>query len=439
MKSRAILVLGPALLLAVPAAAGCSGGTAEPPADSGGAGATGAAAAGSSSGAAVGAGGTGGATFAGSAGASSGGGAAGGAAGASAAGTGPSGGAGGAVAAGGAAGAGAGAGGESAGAGLSTTPGRMMWTAVRHHSGTTPNGRTNGPTQGPEQALVVHNGGAAALTLSLSLTGPGASRFRITSPSGALQLEPGADAEVRLALTTSSDELGAPPAQDDGATALSAALELSAGGKTLSIPSYALVLTYVELEPTFGQILRAFPEYTTKLPSWLPDDANPNPPQLPGVVAGTDEVSAPAFERMDPQKPVVMRALARFSPPGLVPFGWYDPASPGARTTVATLAELKDAQTNDKSRMLEPPLASGSTTFTPSADRFGIWMTPAGVGLLASEDASCFDGKHRVRTWSVRDAQGVVRPGTFLIGGEEAANGDYQDYVFLLENVRPAP
>ncbi len=70
-----------------------------------------------------------------------------------------------------------------------------------------------------------------------------------------------------------------------------------------------------------------------------------------------------------------------------MPFGWYEPGNAESRTTIATLAEQTDPNTNDKSRMLEPPLASGSVTFEPSLAQFGIWMLPAGVGLLASEDA----------------------------------------------------
>lgn len=433
MSRAANVGVGAGLFLVGATLAGCSGGATEPPAPGGGAGATVGAASGVSAGGASGRGGS----SSGSSAGPEGGQLTGGAPAMPAAGTGANG-AGGAGAAGMPA-AGANAGGASTGGSIRATPPRMLWTAVRHHSGTTPSGRTNGPAQGPEQSLVVHNSGTAAVSLALALSGADAARFRITSPSGPLQVEPGADAEVRLALTTDSTALGALPAQDDGATVLSAALELSSGGQALSIPSYALVLTYVELEPTFGQILRAFPQYTSKLPSWLPDDANPNPEELPGVVAGTDEVNAPAFERLDVTKPVLLRALARFSPPGLVPFGWYEAGKPSARTTVGTLAEAKDAQTNDKSRLLEPPLASGSTSFTPAAARFAIWMTPAGVGLLASDDAACFDGKHRVRTWSLRDARGTILPGTFLVGGEEAANGDYQDYVFVLENVKPAP
>jgi hypothetical protein len=89
--------------------------------------------------------------------------------------------------------------------------------------------------------------------------------------------------------------------------------------------------------------------------------------------------------------------------------------------------------------MLDPPLASGSISFEPSGAKFGIWMMPAGVGLLASADADGFDGQHRIRSFALRDAADALIPGSFLVGGEEAANGDYQDYVFVLTNAKPAP
>jgi len=320
---------------------------------------------------------------------------------------------------------------------FSVAPAALLWTAVRHHTGGTPGGRTNGPTQGPERKLSLHNASRAPLSLSASMSGPDAAYFKLSASQ--LNVMPGAEAELGIALTTDSAALGAAPAQDDGATVLNASLTLSDGEQTITVRHYALVLTYAELEPTFGQILRAFPDYTTKLPSWLPDDANPNPGKLPGIVSGTDEVAAPRFEPLDTSQPVTLRVLARFSPSGLVPFGWYESGKLAARTTTGTLAEQSDAQTNDKSRMLEPPLASGSATFTPPASAFGLWMAPAGVGLLTSEDASCFDGQHRVRSFALRDAGGALLPGEYLVAGEEANNGDYQDYVFLLSNVRPQP
>jgi hypothetical protein len=304
-----------------------------------------------------------------------------------------------------------------------------------------PDNRTNGPQEGPEKTFTLHNAGSAALDVTLALSGADAAKFTISEPAGAAgSIAPGADLSVKVRLTTQSAMLGPAPAQDDGATVLNAQLTVSSAGAMLTLPQYALVLTYVELEPTFGQILKGFPAWTSKLPSWLPDDANPNPGSpLPGVVADTDEVAASAFERLDASQPVMLRPLARFSPKGTVPFGWYAPGDVAGRTTVATLAEQADPHTFDKARTFDPPLASGSLSFEPTSPKFGIWMAPAGIGVLASADADGFDKQHRVRSFTLRDAAGAVVPGSFLIGGEEAANGDYQDYVFVLTNVKPAP
>jgi hypothetical protein len=332
-------------------------------------------------------------------------------------------------------------GGATSGGDLTVAPAEGLWTGVRYYTGSTPAGRTSGPQAPPEKVFKLHNGGSTALALTLSLTGADAARFKITTPAAPqLNLAAGADADVKLSITTDNATLGTAPAQKDGATVLNAALEVAGGSQKLSVRNYALVLTYVELEPTFGQILKAFPAWTTKLPSWLPDNANPNPGSpLPGVVAATDEVAAPSFERLDATKPVTFRPIARFSPPGQVPFGWYEPSKIAGRTTAGTMAQEKDPHTNDKSRQLEPPLASGSISFEPTVAKFGVWMAPAGVGLLTSNDADGFDGQHRVRAWTLHDAAGAVLPGSFLVGGEEANNGDYQDYVFVLTNVKPSP
>lgn len=340
----------------------------------------------------------------------------------------------------------AGAGGVAGSAGatsaLSAEPASVLWTGVRHYPGGTGlNNRTSGPATGPEKTITLLNSSAQALDVTLALTGPDATKLAITAPAGgAANIAAGAELTVGLRLITDNAALGPAPAQDDGATVLNAELSVSGGGFAVTVRQYALILTYVELEPTFGQILRAFPGYSSKLPDWLPDDANPNPGSpLPGVVPETDEVHAPAFERLDPAQPVTLQPLARFSPPGTMPFGWYSSGDVSARTTVATMAEQDDPHTNDKSRLLDPPLMSGSTSFEPADAKFGIWMLPAGVGLLASADADSFDGQHRVRAFTLRDAAGTLIPGSFLLGGEEAGNGDYQDYLFVLGNVKPAP
>jgi hypothetical protein len=332
----------------------------------------------------------------------------------------------------------AGSAGQNGALALSPTDG--LFTGVRYYTGSTPSNRTSGPSMGPSQTFRIHNAGPSATSVTASLSGSDAARFEITSPASfPVNVAPNADADVTLRLVTANSALGAAPAQDDGATVLEATLTAKAGSVETRTRLYALVLTYVELEPTFGQILHAFPEYTSMLPNSIRNDANPNPATLPGVEAGTDEVRAPIFRRADAGMPVTLRPIARFSPPGLVPFGWYRPGAIANRTTVGTLAEASDAHTNNKSRMLLPPLASGTTSFEPTETTFGLFMTPAGVGLLATEDAQGFDGAHRCKVWTLRTASGTVRPNEYLIGGEEAANGDYQDYVFIVTNVTPMP
>jgi hypothetical protein len=46
---------------------------------------------------------------------------------------------------------------------------------------------------------------------------------------------------------------------------------------------------------------------------------------------------------------------------------------------------------------------------------------------------------HRIKSYPLKDATGTVVPQTYMVAVEEAANGDYQDYVFVLGNVNVAP
>ena len=41
------------------------------------------------------------------------------------------------------------------------------------------------------------------------------------------------------------------------------------------------------------------------------------------------------------------------------------------------------------------------------------------------------------RIYPVKDRSGQLVPNTYLVTFEDATNGDYQDYVFLLTNARP--
>jgi hypothetical protein len=246
--------------------------------------------------------------------------------------------------------------------------------------------------------------------------------------------------------------LPAAPAQNSGGTLLTATLTATASaGSPNSANLFALLLTTATHEVTLGQILITL---GFKLNVGLAqNNANPNTgtvQQLPRVEAGTDELAAPLFRKVGTGA-ASLRAVARFSPKGPMPFGWYPAGSPATHTVVATMASLPDAQTSDKARMVLPPI-TGSTDFDPGAATFGIWVytdqlsqkydtggTATNGDYAYSEDAPNSPANvHRTKVYPLKDAAGVAVSGSYLLAVEEAGNGDYQDYVFVLSNVVPA-
>jgi hypothetical protein len=135
-----------------------------------------------------------------------------------------------------------------------------------------------------------------------------------------------------------------------------------------------------------------------------------------------------------------------------MPFGWYPKGSPNTRTQVAEMASMSDAQTSDKARMVLPPV-TGSATFDPGAGAFGLWVytdqlsqkydtggTTSNGDYAYSEDAPNSPANvHRFKAYPLKNAAGVPVAGSYLLAVEEAGNGDYQDYVFVLSNVTIAP
>ena len=252
-------------------------------------------------------------------------------------------------------------------------------------------------------------------------------------------------------LLTSGAALPAAPPQNSGGTLLTATINVTSSAGPAQSTVYGLVLTTATHEVTLGQILITL---GIKLNVGLAqNNANPNTgtvQQLPKVEAGTDELAAPLFRKAGSGN-VTMSAVARFSPKGPMPFGWYPAGAPATRNMVATMTSMPDAQTSDGARLVLPPL-SGSTAFDPGSGAFGVWVytdqlsqlydtggTASNGDYAYSEDAPNSPANvHRMKVYPLKDAVGNVVAGSYLIAVEEAGNGDYQDYVFILSNVQPA-
>jgi hypothetical protein len=121
--------------------------------------------------------------------------------------------------------------------------------------------------------------------------------------------------------------------------------------------------------------------------------------------------------------------VARYSPEEPIPYGYY---------TAAGETEL-GVISNDEYQALNPKTDAGSeSSFTAPAGEFGVF-TSSMTHKTYTEDSKNAGNQvqHAVRTYPLRDRHGVAIANAFLVCFEEAANGDYQDYVFTLSNVVP--
>jgi hypothetical protein len=350
-----------------------------------------------------------------------------------------------------------GTGGQASG-GVAFATSRVVVTGVRD----IPSAATPSP---PAQSVItLHNGGSApAQVASLAISGPNATLFQITSPTAfPAMVAPGADLAVTVELTTKSGgALPAPPANKDfGSVLLTGTLTATLGSGAVTASVYGLVLTLVNYEPTLGQILTTL-GYELKV-GQAQDNWNPNTTMdatnLPGIEAGTDEVAASHFVKAGTGN-VGMVLVARFSPVGLLPYGWYTTTTgcPAGCTTVGSMAMVTDAQTSDKARMVYPPLAAGTmTSFDPGTAPFGLWVYSDQTSQNFKEGGNKVNGDydysqdalnsplsangiHRFKSYPLKDASGTAIPHNYLVAIEEAGNGDYQDYVFVLSNVTAMP
>ncbi|UZO79516.1 Ig-like domain-containing protein [Aquimarina sp. ERC-38] len=149
-----------------------------------------------------------------------------------------------------------------------------------------------------------------------------------------------------------------------------------------------------------------------------------------------EEVAIQRWQKLPEASRVRITPLARYSPQELLPFGWYTFVNNVELNEVGIIDEgVANAQT------LFPELSSGSTLFNPRENIFGIYTESNFFNRFNyTQDILNTGGvSHRTRVYKAKDRLGAIIPNSYLVFFEDATNGDYQDYVFLLENVIPIP
>lgn len=157
----------------------------------------------------------------------------------------------------------------------------------------------------------------------------------------------------------------------------------------------------------------------------------------PGAIG--DEVLEPLLRRAEPG-PVTVRPVARYSPAFPLPFGWYVPN--GGAPVLAEVGVLADSSGGPEHQTLFPALAGGGISFDPGDGPFGLYTSSPSHEAFTQDALNelLFPGNvgHAARIYPLKDRDGAPIANAFLVGFEEASNGDYQDYVFVIENVVPA-
>jgi hypothetical protein len=151
-----------------------------------------------------------------------------------------------------------------------------------------------------------------------------------------------------------------------------------------------------------------------------------------------DEIAASLFKKASPNS-VDMIPVARYSPPFELPFGYYTLGNPLPK--LHEVGILADSRSYPEHQTLYPALKNGNTNFEPNGDIFGFYTTSPSHDAYSEDiwNAQLFEKHvaHACRIYPVKDVSGQLIQNQYLVCFEEASNGDYQDYVFLVKNIEP--
>ncbi len=204
----------------------------------------------------------------------------------------------------------------------------------------------------------------------------------------------------------------------------------AAGKSTINLTGLSTKGLEGENEPTLTTVAEAL-GYKVNI-GWT-TLANHERPELQG-----DEIPYHLFHKAGNGK-VEIIPVARYSPDFELPFGYYiDSASMPAKHEVGVLSK-KGAY--PEHQCLFPAIARGTNSFDPGNNTFGFYATGP-THTAYSEDVWNMllfpaNAVRATRIYPLKDSTGKRIADTYLLCYEEAKNGDYNDYDFVVKNVTP--
>ncbi len=183
-------------------------------------------------------------------------------------------------------------------------------------------------------------------------------------------------------------------------------------------------------EPPLSTIVAAL-GYTTNV-GWETLDNNSLP-----IMQG-EEIPAALFKKAANEK-VEMIPVARYSPDFELPFGYYYNNKQMPKKQQAGV--LTKAGAYPEHQILFPATVSGTNVFDPGNNTFGFYATGPTHNIYSEDVWNMLlhpaNAVHAVRIYPLKDAKKNLIKNTYLLCFEEAKNGDFNDYVFIVKNITP--
>lgn len=278
-------------------------------------------------------------------------------------------------------------------------------------------------TTSAAQQIIVKNTGDQSLTItSLDFKGSHPSAFKLVNPPATpFSISPNQSKTIAVAF-----------APGNLVGALKAALQISSndpgeGKKDVQLYGLSAKGEQGNNEPPLDQIVRTlgYPINVGGTDLILGTGADPI----------GDEVLVPLFQKAA-SGPVTIKPVARYSPDDLLPFGYYT-------LNNATPVHHQVAVINvNQEQSLNPTIVSGGKdNFDPGNATFGFFVggtSYAANNNYTQDELNAGPTKHAARVYPLRDRNNQPLANSYLVAFEPATNGDYQDYVFVVQNVKPA-
>lgn len=157
-------------------------------------------------------------------------------------------------------------------------------------------------------------------------------------------------------------------------------------------------------------------------------------PQLQG-----DEIPYQLFHKVGKGN-VEIIPVARYSPDFELPFGYY--INKDAMPEKHEVGVLAKTGAFPEHQCLFPAIGSGTNSFDPGKNTFGFYATGSGHSAYSEDVWNMLlfpeNAVHATRIYPLKDAAGKLLANTYLLCYEEAKNGDFNDYVFVVKNITPA-